>query len=459
MLRLATPLLVALTVVLAAFSVRLSGTPVLPETPYNYADIDLPRHLTAPVVANRQQDFADNPITDAGATLGRVLFYDTRLSLTETTSCASCHRQEAGFSDPNRFSPGHDGGETARHSMSLAFSRYYTPGAYFWDERAATLEEQVLLPIQDAVEMGMTLDAVTERLEATAFYPDLFEEAFGTPEVTSDRMARAMAQFIRSIVSPNSPYDEARAQAPAGPPGQPLDGLTAQQNRGLQLFFGPALCGQCHESELMVAPEARNNGLDATITDEGAGNGRFKVGSLRNVSLTAPYMHDGRFETLDEVVEHYSTGVRANPGLDPRLRRPNGQPRLLNLSPQQTQDLVAFMETLTDPTLADDERWSDPFAGSTAVEDESALSVGLGVAGANPFRGTTSLSLRLRTAGTAQLEAFDLTGRRVAVLHDGALAAGEHIVRWDAADLPAGLYVLRLTAGGGARTRTMTVVR
>ena len=455
MLRLATPLLSALAVVLLAFSVRLGGTPTLPETPLDYTQA-LPAHLQGPRELDADNTPAGNPITDAGATLGRVLFYDTRLSLGETTSCASCHRQDAGFSDPDVLSTGHGGEQTARHSMGLAFSRYYEPGRFFWDERAATLEDQVLEPIQDVVEMGMTLPQVRARLEATEFYGALFEDAFGTPDITDDRMARALAQFVRSIVAPNSRYDVARAQNPGG---GPLPGLTALENQGRQIF-GQAQCAQCHEGELFVGDRTFNNGLDAnTDADPGAGQGRFKTGSLRNIALTAPYMHDGRFETLADVIGFYSTGIQPHPNLDNRLRVGGGQPRRFNFSEGERAALVAFLNTLTDDTMASDERWSDPFSASTATEGTDAFAVGLGLVGPNPFRGRTTLSVRLRTAGPARLDAFDVTGRRVATLLDEALPAGEQTVPWDAADLAAGLYVLRLSSGGAVRTRTLTVLR
>ena len=457
MLRLVRPLVVALGLVLAAFSARLGDVPTLPATPLNYAAIELPAHLQAPPVQAIDNTPAGNPITDAGATLGRVLFYDVRLSASETVSCASCHRPEAGFSDSARLSAGHAGGETARHSMGLAFSRFYASGRFFWDERAETLEDQVLQPIQDAVEMGMTLPELRTRLEATDFYGPLFDDAFGTAEITDDRIARALAQFVRSIVAPSSRYDVARAQAGPGP--GPLPGLTAQENQGRQLF-GQAQCAQCHGGELFVADEPLNNGLDATTdADPGAGDGRFKTGSLRNIALTAPYMHDGRFETLADVIGFYSVGIQDHAHLDPRLRTPGGAPRRFNFSEGERAALVAFLNTLTDETLATDERWSDPFADPSSTDEEDAFAIGLGLVGPNPFRGATSLSIRLRTAGVARLEAFDLAGRRVAVLHDGSLPAGEHVVRWDARALPAGLYVLRLAANGATRTRSVTAIR
>ena len=377
------------------------GSPVLPAQLYGYADadIDLPLHFTnrggrrdRGGVARTDTTPADNPVTNAGATLGRVLFYDTRLSANDTKSCASCHIQEYGFSDPEQFSEGFDGGRTGRHSMGLANARYYNRGRFFWDERAATLEDQVLMPIQDKVEMGMTLDALETKLAAADFYPPLFEAAFGSPEVGRDGISRALAQFVRSMVSYNSRYDQA------------FDGtrpdfnrvFTAEEQLGSRLFGGggrggrggdgrgdgrrggrgrgrrpgpdrgpdrvrSAGCVRCHGTAAQVG-RLSNNGLDRdTSDDQGAGRGRFKVPSLRNIAVTAPYMHDGRFATLREVIEHYNSGVQSHPNLDRGLGGRNRRPRRLNLNNREIDALVAFMTTLTDESFLTDPKFSNPF--------------------------------------------------------------------------------------------------
>ncbi len=345
----------------------------LPSTPLNYAAPALPAHLLAPAIQAQRNTPANNPVTDWGATLGRVLFYDTRLSLNTTRSCASCHQQSRGFSDPARLSAGFNGGTTARHSMGLVNAAYYPSGRFFWDERAVTLEDQVLIPIQDPVELGMTLSGTVERLSQVDYYPVLFELAFGTPAVTSDRIARALAQFVRSIVSYQTRFDAGRS-ALAGQVnlGQAVfPNYTAQEQLGKALFFDPARgnCAACHGTETFTAPRATNNGLDLVPPDPGvagttgtpADAGKFKVPSLRNVALRAPFMHDGRFSTLDQVIGHYSNGVRATANLAPELRRPDGTPRQANFTPQERDALRAFLETLTDPVLSADPRWSNPF--------------------------------------------------------------------------------------------------
>jgi cytochrome c peroxidase len=360
MLRLATCLGLGTLTLLAAFTSRLdTPEPVLPSTPYPYA-VPLPDHLQTQLVRIADNAPPENPVTDAGATLGRVLFYDRQLSANGTTSCGSCHLQAHGFADTTAFSTGFDGRQTTRNAMSLAFARFYQNGHFFWDERAGTLEEQVLMPISDPVEMGLPLAEAVARVEAAPFYGPLFEEAFGTPEVTPERMARALAQFVRSIVAPNARYDQARAQRP-GRTGQPLPGLTDEENRGLQLFFGPARCSECHAGDLMINDRPLSNGLDQYPTDRGAGFGQFKVGSLRNIERTAPYMHDGRFATLEEVVEHYDSGIQPHGALFPALRQGDGQPIRLGLKAEERAALVAFLHTLTDETLATDPRYSDPF--------------------------------------------------------------------------------------------------
>ncbi len=444
----------------AAFTSRLpGGTPVLPAVLADYTPT-LPAYLTSSPVPVQDNTPASNPTTDAGATLGRVLFYDTRLSANLAVSCASCHRQADGFSDPAPRSTGFLGGQTARHSMPLAFARYYPNGRFFWDERAATLEEQVLMPIQDGTEMGMTLDEAVARASDAGFYGPLFTRAFGSPEVTPERMGRALAQFVRAMVPTGSRYDEARSENPTRPSGEPLPGFTPQENQGLQLFFGRAQCHRCHGTDTFAGTQARNNGLDVAPADAGAGAGRFKVGSLRSVSLTAPYMHDGRFQTLADVVNFYDAQVQDSPTLDPILRGQNGRPLRLNLTSAERAALVAFMRTLTDDGFATDPRFSDPFT-STTVGDETpgATSLALSLVGPNPTRGQTALRLALPEASDVAVAVFDARGRRVATLAEGRRGAGETRLVWDAAGLPAGRYLVRATAGSQSATQSITVIR
>ena len=342
-----------------------SSALLLPASPYNYANPVLPLHLTTPQILGQINTPAANPITNAGAALGRALFYDNRLSANQTVSCSSCHQAEHGFSDPRQFSIGFDGRATDRNSMGLTNARYYLRENFFWDERAATLEEQVLLPIQDELEMGMSLDLLITRLAAEPFYTELFTATFGSPAIDSTRISRALAQFIRSIISGNSKYDQ----------GVPVNfaNFTPSENRGRQIYQGQAGgCATCHGSDNFVPGNAIfNNGLENPYLDKGVGRvsglardeGLFKVNSLRNIALTAPYMHDGRFKTLEQVVEFYNSGVVNHPNLSPPLRvpGPQGGPRRLNLTATQKADLVAFLKTLTDTGVTTDPKFSDPF--------------------------------------------------------------------------------------------------
>jgi cytochrome c peroxidase len=348
--------------------------PMLPAVSFPYADnrVAIPAHIRqmppgAPAgLIPGDNTPAGNPITDAGATLGRVLFYDRRLSVNDRVSCASCHQQRFGFSDTARVSRGFAGALTARHSMALAYARVYPNGRFFWDERAPTLEAQVLLPIQDPGEMGLTLDALLTKLRATPYYAPLFTAAFGTPEISTERVSRALAQFVRALLPTASRFDRAFVAGTAVPNFAAV--FTPEEQVGEQLYRGRAGCARCHgqAAQVMVAPA--NNGLDATPTDAGAGQGRFKAPSLRNIAVRPPYMHDGRFRTLEEVVAFYDSGVQAGPATDPRLLRagPGSPPAQLGLSAAERAALVAFLRTLTDESFLADPRFADPFPAGGA---------------------------------------------------------------------------------------------
>jgi len=345
------------------------ATPTLPATPFQYADaeVPLPAHFRSPgpggpVVATDNTPI-DNAITDAGAALGRVLFYDMRLSANDGLSCAGCHSPFIGFSDTPQRSVGFAGGLTGRHAPALVNARFYRRGRFFWDERAATLEAQVLRPIQDGTEMGMTLTNLEAKIAATSYYPALFTAAFGSSTVTSDRVSRALAQYVRSLVSRDSRYD--RAFTAAGTPNFAAV-FTAQELDGERLFRTTG-CAACHATFAQVSDSIHNTGLDAVSADTGAGRGAFKAPSLRNVAVRPRFMHDGRFTSLAQVIEFYDHGVQPNPDLDRRLRNPDGTPRRLNLTPAQKAALLAFLNTLTDSTFLTAQRFANPFAPATAA--------------------------------------------------------------------------------------------
>lgn len=294
---------------------------------------------------------ADNPLTEAGVSLGNRLFHDVRLSINNTQSCASCHDRKAAFSDPRRFSLGAEGQVGKRNAMPL-FNLAWKP-SFFWDGRAPTVRDQSLRPIQDPTEMHETLDHVVAKL---GDLKPMFHKAFGSDEITSDRMARAMEQYLLTLISADSKMDRMVS-------GKAM--LTEQEQRGFTLFFTEsdpghgikgADCFHCHGGAQFSNSQFLNNGLDddAGMWDEGLAKvsgkptdrGRFMVPGLRNVARTAPYMHDGRFATLEEVIEHYDHGVKPSQTLDPNLAkhlRNNG----LGLTAEDKAALVAFLKTLT----------------------------------------------------------------------------------------------------------------
>lgn len=336
----------------------------------NYAAPPLPAYFDGTVAALDNSP-ASNPIDDRVATLGRVLFHDLRLSTNNRASCAACHQQRFGFTDPMRFSNGiSTAGTTDFHAMRLGNLRYWQPGTTFWDRRVADAEAQASHPLHSLVEMGWGenmggIEGLIRKMSATRDYPELFAWAFGSATITEPRIQQALAQFVRAMVSHDSRWDTGYAQVfSATAPNRALDvdlpNFTPEENRGRHLFMaavdkGGAGCAACHlPPTFALAANARSNGLDAGETRV------FKAPSLHSVGLTGPYMHDGRFATLAEVVDFYASGVRDGPALDPRLRE-GGEPRRLNLSAADRAALVAFLKTLDDPVLATDPRFGDPF--------------------------------------------------------------------------------------------------
>ena len=344
----------------------------LPGHPYNYNQIEVPPFLDKSLIEKQDNTPVDGEVSDQIATLGRVLFYDKNLSINKSVSCASCHHQKFGFSDTARFSKGHANGVTKRHSMGLANARFRTSALYFWDGRANGLEDQVLKPIQDAVEMNLTLDQLIDRVKSQPYYPILFNRAYGSAEVDTGKIASALAQFVRSMQSFKSAYDEGRMFHHRD---SSFSNFTDQENFGKLLFFdfNKGNCSGCHATDAFVMDIPRNNGLllenngSTDIGQQGStgdplDRGKFIAPSLRNIGLRPPYMHDGRFQTLKEVITHYSDGVTWSQTLDPHLHgaQPNSAKRF-NLSNAEKEALVAFLKTLTDYTFIEDERFRNPF--------------------------------------------------------------------------------------------------
>ncbi|GAA4318743.1 cytochrome-c peroxidase [Flaviaesturariibacter amylovorans] len=329
---------------------------------------------------------AGNAISNAKATLGRVLFYDTRLSISNSVSCGSCHRQAFAFGDTAVASAGVEGGSTGRHSMRLVNARFGNEVRFFWDERAATLEQQVTKPIQDHAEMGFSglngrpgIGTLLTRLSGVDYYQELFRFAYGDATVTEARMQECLAQFVRSIQSFDSKYDAGRAQVANN--NAPFPNFTAQENQGKNLFTAAPVfgaggqrtggglgCNGCHNApEFDIDPNSRNNGITGTIGNTGTDLNSTRAPSLRDLlrpdgTLNGPLMHTGAFTSLQQVLNHYGNipAVAGNNNLDPRLR-PGGNPQRLNLTAAEVTAVVAFLRTLSGTNVYTDPKWSDPF--------------------------------------------------------------------------------------------------
>lgn len=337
----------------------------LPRQVFEYAQPDLPPHM-------RGAGFGGSTITNHGATLGRVLFYDTRLSADNHVSCTSCHRQQQAMADTRALSQGVNGNTTDRNALAIGNVRfYYFDRGFFWDERASTVEEQVRMTLANHKEMGIDIEALPQKLAQTPYYEILFEKAFGDSQITSQRIALALAQYVRSIITARSKFDYA-VQQDLGDNWWNLEqahmpSFTSVEQRGKDLYFQH--CSSCHGSILFLGLPTANNGLELEYQDKGIGaltgnsadEGVFKVPFLRNIALTAPYMHDGRFQTLEEVIEHYNSGIQPHPNLHTSLKNPDGSPRRLHLSESDKEALVAFLHTLTDEQFLSDPAYADPF--------------------------------------------------------------------------------------------------
>ncbi|MDX9749473.1 MAG: cytochrome c peroxidase [Flavobacteriales bacterium] len=301
---------------------------------------------------------ADNPLTVEGVALGRRLFHETALSDDFSMSCATCHRQESAFSDTAKFSVGTDGSLGRRNAMAIVNMAW--DQLFFWDGRVGSLEAQALRPVVDHVEMRNTWPVVEARLRAHPEYPALFEGAFGSPGIDSMRVVQAIAQFERTLLSFNSPFDRYQYLGDS-------TALTEAQRRGMDLFFGEAHCGDCHPAPFFHDFGIRNNGLGPDPLDQGLGevtglppdNWRFKVTTLRNIEVTPPYMHNGRLATLEDVLTFYAIGVQTGmPGLDAHMMPWVGG--TIDLDAQDRADIVAFLKALTDQDFLTDPAFGAP---------------------------------------------------------------------------------------------------
>ena len=347
------------------FSCKKDGGDAPDPTPYAF---NIPSGYPQPLQP------ADNMTTEEGIELGRRLFYDTRLSANNAISCATCHRQEFAFTDQFQFSSGINGQLGHRNSMSLVNLAFNQNQHFFWDGRATSIEQQIFEPVRNPVEMASDWNTVVQKIKAESIYPPLFEKTFGNKDIDSVKISKAISQFLRAIVSFNAPFDKwARGEGT----------LTPQQLNGLNLIQSQTKgdCFHCHNSadRLFSRYGHTNNGLDPQsawsnpnfdfghfeVTGNVADKAKFKVPTLRNIMLTPPYMHDGRFATIEDVlIGHYLTGGQVSETIDPLMEySPQIMPNNpgLNLTPQDVQDIVAFLHTLTDTELTNNPKFSNPW--------------------------------------------------------------------------------------------------
>ncbi len=344
----------------------------------NYANQEIPAYLS-------KDNSKGNPITDQGATLGRVLFYDKNMSVNNSISCASCHVQKFAFSDTAIASKGVDG-FTGRHSMRLINSRFGVETKFFWDERASSLEVQTSMPIQDHIEMGFSgedgdpsLSDLIVKLEGIDYYQELFEFVYGDSKISESRIQNALSQFIRSIQSFDSKFDEGRRQVQNDLDNFP--NYTNQENMGKNLFILPPVfdgngvrirgglgCQGCHRApEFDIDPNSLSNGIGGSISG-GPDFTNTRAPSLRNLTnsegeVNTAMMHTGVIKNLQAAVGHYGNLVNAarnNSNLDPRLK-PNGIGQQLNLTAQEVDAVIAFLKTLSGRDVYTNSKWSNPF--------------------------------------------------------------------------------------------------
>ncbi len=429
--------------------------PILPEVPYDYAGISIPEHLRQPSYTDggvKDTTIFDDLSNDA-ATLGRVLFYDELLSANENLSCATCHQQHLSFADETPFSAGASE-DTKRNSLHLNDLGWTNNTAFFWDLSHGNLKEMIALPLENPNEIGVTdLNALLVKLEATNYYPGLFENAYGTSDISLIKIQDAISQFIRSMVTFDSRLDRFRR-------GEGEHYLMITELEGLGLF--QAKCEVCHLDgnqsvlkalEYPEAIEANPEFFANELEDEediGAGAwspdliGIFKVPTLRNIEKTAPYMHDGRFETLREAISHYSDGVE-----DPKwgMISKSG----FQFTETEKSKLISFLLTMTDESFLTEVRWSDPFTQTVSnVElDEVLLSAEVFP---NPSNGLTYINFENINQRQVMAYLMSMDGKIVRKLstHKNGFVT-------DVSQLPAGMYMVRIQNGDSFLDKKLVV--
>ncbi len=422
--------------------------PVLPDDPFTYDDAEFPEHLfnldeEIGYSGGGRDTFALSVLDNDKATLGRVLFYDKKLSAIEDISCGSCHLQELSFAENKSFSEGVNS-ETKRNSMQLNDLGWSNADGFTWDMRETDLHEMIILPLTDENEIGANIEDVKIKLEQTNYYPELFGNAYGDSQITEERIVDALVQFITSMTTFNSRFDQQVVSN--------FSDFTDQEKLGLDLFSFN--CSTCHSQgshtlfgeEIFVEDDILNvfpfiftNGLPEDPDDAGAGewnenfNNLFKVPTLRNIELTAPYMHDGRFNTLEEVIDHYSEEVVEN---EWSVFIPPGGFAFNDI---EKEALLVFLETLTDDTFISNPRWSDPFANPLSNNNIPIAELKLSP---NPTSDVATISFANRDNSLVSINIINSAGQ---LLRHDQFVGSEY--RIEKGNFSPGIYTIQLIMG------------
>ncbi len=422
----------------------------LPSEPYNYQDLNFPEHVLNFISGWGADTSSLATLTNEGATLGRALFYDVRLSGDNTLSCGSCHKQEFSFADNVALSDGIDGQFTNRNSSQLNDLGWQLGHSFFWDMRSSNLEDAVLQPILATNELGKNIPNLIAKLENSIYYPQLFEDAFGSPEITEDAIASALAQFIRSMTTFNSRFDQ---ETETG-----FNGFSESEMNGFQLFSSS--CEICHFSPHFGSGGGMDffigtNGLDAVYTDLGAGewmgdpffNGVFKGPTLKNIAVTGPFMHDGRFETLSEVIDFYSEGIQFNE--NSMFSWMFGETFTgFQFSDEEKEDLESFLNTLTDNDFLTHEKWSNPWAATVSIDPLHESDLFEIKVFPNPVGDFFNIEIENPEFKKLNIELYNVNGQII----KSAITNGTEIkIERDA--LPSGVYKLLISDGVNSQTK------
>ncbi|MEO1262380.1 MAG: cytochrome c peroxidase [Bacteroidota bacterium] len=421
--------------------VAVSGTPYLPEVPFDYSVVFPDWYKENSLWIQQNEYHLNQRVAKEKATLGRVLFYDKRLSVTDDVSCGSCHKQEFGFADNQAFSEGINGFVTPRNTPNIndlgwRFTYQLTDFPLFWDARETNLDAMVLMPIVHDGEMGKDLGVLIEKLANTEFYPALFEDAFGDPEITPERIGKAISGFVQSMNAFDTKFDKVMIGEAS---------FTEEELRGKALF--DEHCNSCHTAPQFTIPLPLSNTLVTddlgygAITGDTLDNGKFRSPSLRNIAVTAPYMHDGRFNTLEEVMHFYADSI---PPLfvyyNPQTGLFTNALGIIDFSDEEVDEMVAYLETLTSETLLTHEKFSDPFVEPSSVrsmELEQEFTVF-----PNPFNEKTTVQFENPQRDVYQFFLKNTSGQLLYSVESN----NENVVI-EKGELPAGVYFLEIRKG------------